>query len=303
MKKLNKKTLKIIAATAMSIFTLFSVFSASLAWFEMIKNVDGNADNMPIDKRERFSKISYHHFTGTPTDDACTFDPTPYASITYDSETKSFSKPVNGAGQTINSFDLVMEQYDPMNKHKPILVIAELSYDVDTVSDLDVQVLAKTDTTDFLGSKNENHQTKYALGPSSPMKVATINNIDYYPLSSVICFRAQAFSQSEYNTWSSNGTSYSVSGLTSSASDWAHPVDHNFAEADVDADYSSFYQDSTIYSSQVAGDSVVKYIAVVVDYYDLAIEYIYSAYLGNVVLEETYDYVLNFTCDWRWEIG
>lgn len=300
---MNKKTLKIIAATAMSIFTLFSVFSASLAWFEMIKNVDDNANNMPINKRERFSKISYHHFTGVPTDDACTFNPTPYASITYNPETKTFSKPVNGAGQEIDGFDLVMEQYDPMNKHKPVLVVAELTDEVDTNTNSEVQVLAKTDTDDFLGSKNANHQTKYALGPSSPMKIATINNKDYYPLSSVICFRAQAFSLNEYNTWSNNGTSYSVSGLTSNTSDWIHPTDHNFAEADVDADYSIFYQDSTIYNSTSVGDTKVKYVAVIVDYYDLAIEYIYSAYLGNTVLEETYDYVLNFTCDWRWEIG
>lgn len=297
----------------MCIFTLASVFSASFAWFEMIKNVDENASNMPVEKKERFSKISYYNYTGTPTDDACNFSLTPYASITYNAATKTFNQPVNGQGQTIESFDLVMDQYDPMNKHKPILVIAELSEDVDTANSLGVQVIARTTTTDFLGRKNEQHQTKYTLGSNCPLKVASENGTDYYPLSSVICFRTKAFSTAEYNAWISGSSSYAVTGLSlpqpedaeqnETPTTWLNPVDHNFAEADVDADSSSFEQESTVYRSDPEGSAVVKYIAIVVDYYDLAIEYIYSAFLGNTTLEQDYDYILNFTCDWRWEIG
>ena len=303
----------------MSIFTLMSVFSATFAWFEMIKHVDENASSMPVEKKERFSKISYYNYTGIPTDDACSFSPTPYASITYNAATKTFSQPVNGQGQTISSFDLVMDQYDPMNKHKPILVIAELSEDVNTANSLGVQVIAKTTTTDFLGRKDANHQPKYALGSSCPLKIATVSSTDYYPLSSVVCFRTKAFSEAEYNTWTENGqaSSLNVTGLSlpeeadpesttpvqeQELTTWFSPVDRNFAEADVDADSSSFEQESTVYRSDSEGSAVVKYIAVVVDYYDLAIEYIYSAYLGNTVLEEN-DYILNFTCDWKWEIG
>ena len=199
-----------------------------------------------------------------------------------------------------------------MNKHKPILVVAELSEDVNTANSLGVQIIAKTSTTDFLGRKDANHQAKYTLGSSCPLKVATDNSVDYYPLSSVVCFRTKAFSQAEYTTWSGQST-LDATGLSlpqpedaaqnETPTTWLNPVDRNFAEADVDADSSSFEQESTVYRSDPEGSAVVKYIAVIVDYYDLAIEYIYSTYLGDTTLEEDYDYILNFTCDWRWEIG
>ena len=129
----------------------------------------------------------------------------------------------------------------------------------------------------------------------------------------MVCFRTKAFSTAEYNAWINGASSYAITGLSLPQPDevqgnetpttWLNPVDHNFAEADVDADSSSFEQESTVYRSDPEGSAVVKYIAIIVDYYDLAVEYIYSTFLGNTVLENNYQYILNFTCDWKWEIG
>lgn len=48
-------------------------------------------------------------------------------------------------------------------------------------------------------------------------------------------------------------------------------------------------------------NSATKYAAVIVDYYSDAIEYIYSSYLGDAVLQ-SYDSILHFICDWTMEV-
>ena len=304
--------MKLVAATSMCIFTLFSVFSASIAWFEMIRKTGGDADIMPIDKFERFSKISYFDFVGTPTDSACSFNMKPFASITYDLESRTFNKPVDGDGNQINGFNFQMQTYDPMNKHKPVLVLAELVSDVDTSNTTGVQVLAKTETEGFVGAKNTNSLPAYKLGSSNTPNLIIYTDdtnpsdpVDYYPLSSVINFRSKAFSQNEYNSWVNGKTTYDVTlnntWIEPVAGDSEKPNLKNFVYVDPDADVSQFQQESIVYSSGTG--PTVKYIAVVVDYYDAAIEYIYSTYLGDSVLEETYEYLLNFVCDWKWEIG
>lgn len=292
----------------MTIFSLAAIFAATYAWFSMNKEVGDSGTSVNVGYTEYFSKISYHQFLEdpVPSDSGCNFSLTPYVSMTYNARTKTFNTPTNGAGQNVNDgFDLVMEQYDPMNKHKPVLVLAELSQDVTCTSGKGVRVNGTTSTLDFLGRKDDNtHQAKYYFDREPSLKMNTIGGIDYYPLSSVVCFKARAFSQTQYNTWVSGESAYVVTGLNETENPkWLGPADHNFSEADVDSDVSYFYNESIIYSSDYSGDTTVKYIAIVVDYYDLAIEYIYSTYLGNDILEGTYSYILHFACDWVWEIG
>lgn len=65
-----------------------------------------------------------------------------------------------------------------------------------------------------------------------------------------------------------------------------------------DVEQSRFNQTiDPVYAS--TGD--VQYIAVIVDYYSDAIEYIYSSFLGDPILE-SYDSVLHFICDWTMEV-
>ena len=309
-KKPNKNFIKIVSATSVCIFALFAVFSGALAWFSMIEDADASGVNIGVGIEEHFNKISYYQYLSSPapTDDACSFNMTPYASITYNSSTRSFNNPVDGSGNTLANFNLVMDQYEPMSKHKPILVIAELSQDI-TCEDNGmggIRVFAYTETEGYLGEKNENHQPAHTLGSNSDLKIVTINGVDYYPLSSVVHFRAKAFSQAQYNAWINGKSSFDVTGLTDEDTDWLGPADNNFAEAssDIDeVDTSEFHPRSTVYSSTYSGDETIKYIAIVVDYYDFGIEYIYSTFLGNETLESTYAYVLHFVCDWKWEIG
>lgn len=337
----DKRTiLKLIAATSVCIFSLLVTFSGAFAWFVANKEQNNQQNDFKVEKTDRLLKVSYHQYVGVPSETTCSFNKTPYASITYNSLTKEFDNPKNGAGQEIDSFNLEMDSYDPMNKYKPILVLAELDREYNTVNEGDVEVIARTDTTDFMGKKDNSHQPKYNLGSTAPtMKMETRDSIDYYPLSSVANFRSFALSSSAYTTWSS------TTNLEVNLNNTMAP-DNNFSEADTDADSSSFQQVCNIYDSTpsdfstskaykvgervtyndatyqchtavtsigawtgntnwtaISSDTNVKYVAIIVDYNDAAIEYIYSAYLGDEMMEETYEYILHFLCDWVWEIG
>lgn len=289
----KKKLIKIVAATSVAIFSLFSVCTGVFAWFTAIKDVKNDNEVFSVVNVEKLQKISYHQFVGTPTDNNCSFNKTPVASVTYNQETKSFDKPKNGSGQTIDSFTFSLDPYNPMNKHKPMLVLIELSEEFNPSLDSGLAVVASTETTDFLGAKDDNHLPKYDLGPTSALKIRTVNNTTYHPLSSAVVFRSMSFSTSEYNTWASTAN-YEI---TIENTD---EPDHNFVFVDPERDESEFYEESTIYSSDE--NETIKYIAIVVDYHDSALEYIYSAFLGDPFLEAN-DYVLHFTCDWIWEIG
>ena len=65
----------------------------------------------------------------------------------------------------------------------------------------------------------------------------------------------------------------------------------SFVEFDNQDSYTSFEQEQVIYSTTSA---TVKYVAVVFDYYELAMETIYGVFMGDEILTDT----LNFTCDW-----
>ena len=91
----KKKLIKIVAATSVAIFSLFSVCTGVFAWFTAIKDVKNDNEVFSVVNVEKLQKISYHQFVGTPTDNNCSFNKTPVASITYNQETKSFDKPKN----------------------------------------------------------------------------------------------------------------------------------------------------------------------------------------------------------------
>lgn len=289
--KFNKKKANIVFATCMAIFSLASAFAGTFAWFA--SNTDVGASGMQVTTgiRGKFSKISYHQMT-TASADEYHFNKTPTAYMTYDWSTMSLSSPKDGNGQTIASFDLVMGAYNPLDQTKPVLVLIELDKEYDTSAEGNVLVKGVTETTGFLGAKNIDRQPEYTLGEDLVLKVT--GGHDYYPLSSVVTFRSISFSEDDFSTWSGNST-YDITFSNTSPS-----YDRDFTVVDNLNDTSSFESNITIYNSD--GNTAVEYIAIVVNYKPIAIEYIYSTYLGDPLLGGTYEDTLYFTCDWVWEI-
>lgn len=151
----NLKNKKIIAATAMTLFSLVSVFTATIAWFVLNQNVGGTGMSIKV-KAEGgvdFSGIEiYKCISNKCTDTTLVFDNNPVSSF-------------DDSGELIpNSTILMMEDYGDFINSDPVLMVFRLS----TASTLSIS--AKTGTTTFGAA-------------------ITSSNKDSYPLSNAVCFK------------------------------------------------------------------------------------------------------------------
>lgn len=266
MKRISKKTLKIIAATAMSIFTLFSVFSASLAWFEMIKNVDGNANNMPIDKAYGIlESVSVHQMNQGASEEG---------SYAFYQATYGNEMVIEWPDGTPSSYvNVALDRYDPLSGNKAILLLFKFR---DGTVDNEINIFAESSSDAFVGY---------------------VNNKTNNPLSSVVKFRSIGFaSDPTVNNGnyviSANSLSESVHfvNITTDASGYPTVDDEN-----------GFVKNQTLYAG--SGSATTKYVGVVLDYYEDAMSYLFAVNLGNPLFEmdvsDPEAGVIDFNCDWK----
>lgn len=292
MKKVKKSTVKIAAATSMCIFSLASVFSATIAWFNMMQQEAARNETLNITSTTGIlDYVDFHRCTsiirdseGNPTN--LHFDKTAYTTLTYNWNDNTISGDVA---------DLSLDTYTPIDPDHPILAVFALKEDYASTIAGSIQIKAQSSASGFLGARNGNSPV-YTLGDSNVyIKAETVNNktIHYYALSSVAEFSYKDFSSTEYTTFSSGSDlSFAVSDLTRN---------ETFVEVDNVAETSTFNDHPVLYSS--TDNDTVQYIAVVIDYYSDAIEFIYSTYLGDTTLEDTYEGYLHFICDWSMEVS
>ena len=312
MKIIGTKNLKIIAATAMTIFSLFAATLGAFAWFAGKVQDSKNADEFTVTVNTgRLKNIYFHqHASGRPDIDpdtykplSYTFESAPVGKISYDWSTQTATYTGN------TGIDMV--DYTPLDFTQPILLVFELN-DAYVLSNAgEITIDAKTDVETFLGERDENNaavndllEDYYVLDGSSY----------YYALSSVINFYCNDSASELYNK--SNGenttlinTTYNVSNLKSKETcAAAKEVDPDAVEPDLtfthinnDTDEVSFNQEPSLYKSEA--NTTVRYISLIIDYYSDALDYIYSTYLGDDTLETTFDSHLEFLCDWGLEIN
>lgn len=315
--RISKKNLKIIAATAMTIFSLFAATVGAFAWFTgtLTKNQESNEFKVRV-KNGRLKNIYFHKHVSKTIDSntykptSFTFNNTPCGKISYNWQTNSATY----SGDT----KVTMEDYSPLDFCQPLLLVFELNdtYQLGDAGDLTIE--AKTDVEGFLGARNAQNGAVYDLLTtgvyhSEPNPEDSSKTDYYYALSSVINFYCNDSSSELYNK---NGdvnttlinTTYNVSNLRSremsEAAKEADPEaivpDLSFTSVNNETDKTSFNQEPSIYKSQ--SNTSVKYISVVVDYYSDALDYIYSTFLGDDTLEYVFDSHLEFLCDWGLEI-
>ncbi|MCR4911172.1 MAG: hypothetical protein K5925_01435 [Bacilli bacterium] len=297
----KKSLIKIVAATSVVIFSLLSVCAGAFAWFLSERDQSAASSSFSVKSYGKFESISFHRLTSknvnVANDSTSTFsfEKTAYGAITYNWDTGKYIP-------SGTSTSLTLPQYDPLDQHQPVLAVIKLNREYDTDGG---SVVIKTTTTvdGFLGKQNETtHVNIYKLGnPSDPTEAAKptlkmTNDYDdgvhdRYPLSSVANMRCQNFSTTEYTTWANGSTlDLTLGNLTGKKS---------FVTVDNALGTSSFTKSIEVYNSGEGKD--IQYIAVMIDYDPDAIEYTYSTYLGNDIME-SYNYILYFLCDWEWEI-
>ena len=317
MKRISRKNMKIIAATAMTIFSLFAVITGTYAWFVSKMTQANGSQNIPVTAMGgRLKNIYFHEMESkvinnvTTNPISFTFENTYSGKISYDwtSNTASYS------GNTSISLD----DYSPLDAAHPLLLVFELDKAYDLTLDGEIVIKGITEVEDFLGTRVNHSAPKYDLKTTgvyySETNAQDSSKTDYYyALSSVANFYCTDSSNELYNKTNGENTTlinttYTVANLRNrddsiqaKATDPDAIVpDLSFTAIDNSNDTTSFNQEPSLYTS--IANTTVRYISVIVDYYADAVEYIYSTYLGNEILETELDSVLHFRCDWGLEI-
>ena len=299
-KKSGNKNLKIAAATAMAIFSLFSVFSATYAWFVAKRKVKNTNDNFDVNPTSgMFYKMTIHDCVNIG-NNLYQFDSDPEETITVvDWKTKQVNKTFKNG----NSF--AMGTYDYLEKSHPILMLIQLGdNDMTTgyaaTEDKPISAKAKSKTSYFVGDMQPG-RTIYSEEDIDP-NAGHIN-----PLSSVVSYKSTYFASDSAlssilvdNGYSHGGHDYDTYNFTISS---LTNTSGSFTEFNNDDTYRTYNSDRTVFTTSSfdyssVDSSDVRYIAVVFDYYEAAVEAIYSAFIGDSVLDD----VLIFNCDWTMEI-
>lgn len=299
----SKRNLKIIAATGVALFSLVTLFTATIAWFALNQTVGSNG--MSIKVKKMTGKLEFAEFHSL-LDEGGIVDATETTPKTYRFKTEAegrinYSWGNNSASYTGNAF--VMDNYSPLHQEHPLLVIFAFNQEYTSSSNGDTSIKGVTSIEDFLGrvtyDEDNNPIPEYPLVPDEDENAAYIrtkDGKDYYASSSIINFYSCSFDSDSYEAFAGD----SVTSLDLTTED----VDkyENFVSINPDdPEDVTFNPNPTIFASS-SGDKI-QYVATIINYYPEAISLIYSTYLGDDTLEDTYGGTLYFACDWTLEVS
>lgn len=282
---LNKKNLKIAAATGMALFCLTTAFTACLAWFA--SNAAVQAMGMTVSVKstdQRFRKMTLHKYIGEDANGNLQFYREASGTYTYTYGNNSTTYTPTDPNETFSAF---MGEYSLNDPRHPFLAIIEYTqaFTADSGNGK-ITITAQTDHQFICGVDSSTGNFYEALN--------TTNN----PLSSVVKFSATSYSsitgiQSTTTIDSSTLNTYNLA--APEANDWDH-----FVEIGTDNDGNYTYDNTNGWEGYKDIISVtsgtIQYVSIIFDYYDEALGYIYNKYLGDEVLEHE---SVPFGCDWR----
>lgn len=248
----SKKALRgIIVATVMCLFSLFSVFSATIAWFASNLSVQATGIQIQVKTIEgSFSSMTVHRCNlSDSTSSVLKFYETPSVTISN-----------TGSMTAVAGID--MDNYSELNKTQPVLLLFTLN--ANTYED-DITISATADHQNFVNT-------------------ITAQNISNFPFSSAVQFKSASYAS---NTFPFNNVV--VSSLTTQTSF-------------VTINNSSATYNYAITPFQGTNHTIVTHVAIVLDYYAEAIEYIFSNSVGFESLAEDNNNAVDFYCDWVMEI-
>ena len=271
----KRKKIRIAAATMIAIFNLGVVFVGAYAWFVSarthvtdsvtygLENISGN-----------FLRLTIHELdTSKSTSSVYKFYKTASGTITPNWSTHTSSY----VGSNID-----FGRYTLTSPNHPLLFLYVFNEELTASSEKPVSISGKTNST-FLADGETNQQGAIIK------KIAATHN----PLSSIIQFKS--FSYASNNTGITGISSFDTTDQTynyalSSLNGSNHFV--NLTLSGNELVYSGFDNETDFFNATTGN---IKYVAIVFDYYQDALEYIYNFYLGDEVLDNE---TLSFDCDW-----
>ena len=177
---------------------------------------------------------------------------------------------LNGHGVNEGEVSLLtMDNYTTLNQTQPVLLL--FTFPEGTYED-DIDLTATTPNVDFVSS-------------------VTTDNVDEFPFSSAVTFKVLKYSSASFPFDNVQLVDNNSNQLYTTAS---------FVTIDTSSDTYSYNQTITLFSSN--SHTSLTHLAVIIDYYSAAIEYIKGHSTNYMSAVATNGNVVNYTCDWTLEM-
>lgn len=280
----RKNLIKITAMTSMTIFGLFALFSGTIAWFGMNQSLNTQNDGFGVtSSHSLFRRLTFHKIVQS-SDSVYRFDASPIGEIELiDQSTRTMNYDFSEG----SPFE--MGKYDYLEKSHPVLMLLEFWDGNPTLSqneDLPLEIKVETHIQYYLGDGERRLFTQDEVS----------SGIGYNPLSSVLQFSSFSFPSSSSLaaiegslTQTEDGNDVSYDTFDVARSILSAPCSFVEFEGDSYADF-----DGSIPLFQAPNATTVKYVGIIFDYYEVAVETIYNSYIGDPALDDE----LLFYCDW-----
>ena len=280
-KKSGNKNIKIIAATSMVIFTLFASFSAAFAWFTGIRQNQEAVDTMKVSPvTGQLKSLSIHTLK----------------------ETGGFSLNEQGA---ITGYNFNTEAVSTINmnwqKGEPDYSTSESASESESVAESESSYSVSTPSLGL-----------YTLTqPTNPLLlVFELNQATAANKVTISATASKKYQPSEYQSlanetsnplsWVVKATSKVVTSNAMAVADYSIAKEDlsgeaHFAVTNNNGDVTSF--DQTVKFYQGTGDTQIKFVCIVLDYYEPAMEYFFAVNLGKSFVEDS-SKIVPFKVDW-----
>ena len=326
MKKAGNKNLKLIAFTGMTIFSLFSVFMGTIAWFAMNRVVNSNGAQFVVQPIPSMIK-SISVFNQSEESSPYVFNSTPV--VTYEVT-------MTGANVTSgNAENISLGHYESLSDtpDSTLLYLFELDDELVGTEHDGCSLHIKTDTRDsaaagangtngsLLHRNNEgtvSHKVTYDVSEDNKtnMQKEDKDLTDEYfgknSMSSIMVWDYLTFAQAPAitdNTYDLR-SQFDGENKTATSSSFISTKERTFSLNGLEHTETVFYYstyDIDLFTREKDSlDDVPMYIAVVCHYHVQALQYIFNINLGNPATETNasvgWDYI-KFTCDWYFQIN
>ena len=276
--------IKLVSAIGLCSFSVVAIAVSTIAWFTSIKVVDNSNNGMRvISPNSYFDYMTLHEVVNVDyANQTYQFDRTEKGRAYLDGDT--------GAVLTSDNFEVEMEEFSLMEPYHPVLMLIHLNkeYNLDDENEeIDhVNVYAESENTDYFA--------RMGTDGNPANEIQQTGN----PLSSVVAFYAKSY----LSTDAAIATAGSYEGSEKTYTTYNFPMPELVANTgftrttfvqfnETTSEYDSFDSTQNLFRATTGKH---EYIAIIVNYYSYALEYVYSTYLSNPILNET----IEFSCDW-----
>ena len=189
MKSGKNKTLKLIGATAVTLFSLVTVFAATIAWFAMNKNTDGNGLNIRVAQDDvSVETVAIHR---------CILNQSTTTKLVFDSQNSTET--------------LVLPDYSQLNKSQPTLLLFKLSGDSSSMAG-NIKITATSTNDNYVTEITESNHNSFPFSSAVCFKTIAVTS-QTFPFDNVLSSNLSdiiSFVDIEENTFSGFNKTVSI---------------------------------------------------------------------------------------------